>query len=34
MMDATHIKELGWEPKISLEQGITDFYNWYLSLDK
>ena len=33
MMDATHIKELGWEPKIELEQGITDFYNWYLSLD-
>ncbi len=32
MMDATHIKELGWEPKIDLKQGITDFYNWYLSL--
>lgn len=34
MMDATHIKELGWEPKIDLEQGIKDFYEWYLSLDK
>ncbi len=34
LMDATHIKELGWEPKIELEQGIRDFYNWYLSLDK
>ncbi len=34
MMDATHIKELGWQPKIELEQGIKDFYNWYLSLDK
>ena len=34
MMDATHIKELGWEPKIELEQGIKDFYEWYLSLDK
>lgn len=33
MMDATHIKELGWEPKIDLEQGVKDFYNWYLSLD-
>ena len=32
MMDATHIKNLGWEPKIDLEQGIKDFYNWYLSL--
>lgn len=31
MMDATHIKELGWQPKIDLEQGITDFYNWYIS---
>ncbi len=33
MMDATHIKELGWEPKIDLETGITEFYNWYISLD-
>ena len=33
MMDATHIKELGWEPKIDLETGITEFYNWYKSLD-
>lgn len=31
MMDATHLKSLGWEPKISLYKGITDFYNWYLS---
>ena len=31
MMDATKIKELGWQPKIELEQGIKDFYNWYLS---
>ena len=29
MMDATRIKELGWEPKIPLEQGITHFYQWY-----
>ena len=34
MMDATHIKELGWQPKIELEQGINDFYDWYLSLVK
>ena len=33
LMDATHIKELGWEPKIDLEQGIKDFYNWYLGLE-
>ena len=29
MMDATRIKQLGWEPKIDLKQGITDFYDWY-----
>ena len=29
MMDASRIRALGWEPKISLEQGITDFYRWY-----
>ncbi len=31
MMDATKIKELGWSPKISLEQGVRDFYAWYVS---
>lgn len=29
MMDATRIKSLGWQPKISLKQGLTDFYKWY-----
>lgn len=29
MMDATKIKSLGWEAKISLRQGIKDFYQWY-----
>ena len=33
LMDATHIKNLGWEPKIDLKTGITNFYNWYKSLD-
>lgn len=32
LMDATHIRNLGWKPKITLEKGLTDFYNWYLSL--
>lgn len=32
MMDATRIKALGWEPKISLEEGIQAFYTWYQSL--
>lgn len=29
MMDAARIKSLGWQPKISLEQGIANFYSWY-----
>ena len=33
LMDATLIKRLGWEPKIDLEQGIREFYNWYTSLE-
>lgn len=32
MMDAEKIKSLGWEPKIPLEKGISDFYDWYKSL--
>ncbi len=29
MMDATKIKSLGWQPKISLREGIEEFYRWY-----
>ena len=29
MMDAERIKKLGWEPKIPLEKGIVEFYDWY-----
>ncbi len=29
MMDATRLKALGWQPHISLTQGISDFYHWY-----
>lgn len=29
-MDATLIRSLGWTPKIDLEKGIADCYNWYL----
>lgn len=32
MMDAERIKSLGWEPKIELKKGITDFYAWYLCI--
>ena len=29
LMDNSKIQRLGWEPKIQLEQGILNFYNWY-----
>ena len=32
MMDASRIKQLGWTPKISLEKGIQEFYDWYKGL--
>ncbi len=30
LLDGTKQKMLGWEPKISLRQGIEDFYGYYL----
>lgn len=30
LMDATKIKSLGWTPKISLKEGITNIYNHYV----
>lgn len=30
LMDATKLKSLGWEPKIDLETGIRQFYDWYV----
>lgn len=32
LMDAEKIRSLGWTPKIDLESGISNFYQWYLSL--
>ena len=29
LMDSSHIKALGWQPKRDLEQGIRDVYEWY-----
>ncbi|SNV25864.1 GDP-L-fucose synthase [Dermatophilus congolensis] len=29
LLDVTNIKNLGWQPRISLREGITDAYNWY-----
>lgn len=31
LMDATKIKSLGWSPKISLKEGITEIYKQYVS---
>jgi len=28
-MDATHIKALGWSPKILLSDGVAKYYEWY-----
>jgi len=30
VLDVSKIKSLGWEPKISLEDGIRSTYEWYL----
>lgn len=30
LMDSSQLMELGWEPKISLKDGLSDTYKWYL----
>lgn len=30
LMDSSKLKELGWEAKISLKDGLKDTYKWYL----
>lgn len=29
LMDSSRIRKLGWEPKIPLEKGLAETYNWY-----
>ena len=29
LMDSTSLFNLGWQPKISLEEGVSQTYNWY-----
>ena len=31
LLDTTRINDLGWNPSVSLEDGIRDTYNWYLN---
>ena len=31
LMDGTRIRALGWQPKISLPEGIADAYRWFLA---
>lgn len=33
LMDATKIKALGWSPKISLREGITQYYKHYMEVE-
>ena len=30
LMDSSKLMELGWQPKISLKDGLVDTYKWYL----
>jgi GDP-L-fucose synthase len=34
LLDVSKIRSLGWQPKISLEEGIRKTYEWYLSSRK
>ena len=31
LMDGTRIRALGWQPRISLPEGIADAYRWFLA---
>lgn len=31
LLDSTRISELGWKPQVSLEDGITSTYDWFLT---
>ena len=34
LMDSSKLRNLGWEPKINLEEGIQVTYNWFLEMLK
>ncbi len=31
VLNVSRLKSLGWEPKVTLQQGLTSMYNWYLA---
>jgi len=30
LLDTSHLRQLGWQPRISLEDGVRDTYQWFL----
>ena len=30
LLDVSKLKGLGWQPKISLEEGVEQTYNWFI----
>lgn len=34
LLDSTKLKDLGWKPKVELEDGLIKTYNWFNKLDK
>jgi nucleoside-diphosphate-sugar epimerase len=31
LLDTTRITQLGWTPRVGLNEGIKNTYNWYLA---
>lgn len=31
LMDSSRLSAIGWQPKISLHEGLKDYYNWFLN---
>ena len=29
-MDVSKVKALGWQPQVSLKDGLTDTYQWFI----
>jgi len=33
LLDSSKLEKMGWKPKIELEQGLIETYNWYIKLN-